>query len=429
MNYNGHIGREGRDSLLRVALGHNSFNDSSMALPIRNAHSATEMRIRSQARAGGSWPQLRIAFAGAWFALVVTCVSANLAMAMDRVSFRRGNQTIELLGRVVTKAQDGGMLFLGRQGMLWAVQPDEFLARQSDERPFAPLEPDVLSNELQQEFGAEFTTYETAHYVVCHNATPEYARWCAALFERLYRAFTNDWRNRGFDVREPEFPLVAIIFRDRESYARHAREEIGDAVNSVIGYYNLQTNRITMYDLTSGVPGDLTRRLAHPALARNVATVVHEATHQIAFNCGLHTRLADIPLWVSEGIAVYCETPDLKSRRGWRGFGDVNHARLQRFHRYQRSRPDDSLITLIQDDARFRDPSEAEDAYAEAWGLTYFLLRKHEPQFIDYLTQLAAKPPIVRDSPEARVAEFKAAFGESIADLDAEFLRYMNRIR
>ena len=47
-------------------------------------------------------------------------------------------------------------------------------------------------------------------------------------------------------------------------------------------------------------------------------TVIHEATHQIAFNCGLHTRYADNPLWLTEGMALYFETPDLRSRSGWR---------------------------------------------------------------------------------------------------------------
>ena len=76
---------------------------------------------------------------------------------------------------------------------------------------------------------------------------------------------------------------------------------------------------MTMYDLTSidrlRRPGDkrlttaqINAMLSRPEGERTVATVVHEATHQMAFNCGLHTRYADIPVWVSEGIAMYFET-------------------------------------------------------------------------------------------------------------------------
>ena len=65
-----------------------------------------------------------------------------------------------------------------------------------------------------------------------------------------------------------------------------------------------------------------------------VATIIHEATHQLAFNRGLQARFADVPLWVSEGIALYFETPDLRNSRGWQTVGAVNRVRLDRFRQY-----------------------------------------------------------------------------------------------
>ena len=70
--------------------------------------------------------------------------------------------------------------------------------------------------------------------------------------------------------------------------------------------------------------------LARPEAEQSVATIIHEATHQIAFNSGLQTRFADVPLWVSEGMAVFFETPDLQSAKGWRTIGAVNTTRLDR---------------------------------------------------------------------------------------------------
>jgi hypothetical protein len=165
--------------------------------------------------------------------------------------------------------------------------------------------------------------------------------------------------------------------------------------------------------------------LSRPEALRNVATMVHEATHQIAFNCGLQTRYADIPLWVSEGIAVYFETPDLSSSRGWRNIGGVNHARLQRFRSFLARRPRDSLSTLIVDDARFRDGQRALDAYAEAWALHYFLIRQRSKEYHSYMQTLAQKKPFLWDKPEERLSEFRHAFGDDLAALDAEFLRFM----
>jgi hypothetical protein len=194
-----------------------------------------------------------------------------------------------------------------------------------------------------------------------------------------------------------------------------------------------------MYDLT-GVeairrPGDrrgsaaqINQMLARPDAENMVATIIHEATHQIAFNRGLHQRLADVPLWVSEGLATYFETPDLSSTRGWRSIGEVNWMRMSRFREYLARRPADSLASLIADDRRFRDPREALDAYAEAWALNYFLLRQRPNEYLTYLERLSRKGPLVWDEPDDRLREFRAAFGD-LRQLDAEFLRHMQRVR
>ena len=41
--------------------------------------------------------------------------------------------------------------------------------------------------------------------------------------------------------------------------------------------------------------------------SENSATIIHEVTHQVAFNCGVHTRFNDVPRWVSEGLATMFE--------------------------------------------------------------------------------------------------------------------------
>lgn len=366
-------------------------------------------------------------------------LAAGRASAMDHVTFHRHDRQIQVTGKVLVEAEDGGHLVLARDGVIWAVQPEEFVELRPDDKPFTGLSADEMAARLRQEMGPAFKVHQTLHYLVCYNTSAAYAEWCGALLERLHRAFTNDWRNKGFAIQSPSFPLVALVFADRQSYAKHARAELGDAVGSIIGYYSLRTNRVTMVDLTgtnrvgTGRTGRtaaaINQLLARPQALRTVATVVHEATHQIAFNCGLQRRFADIPLWVSEGIAVYYETPDLKSKRSWRKIGAVNYARLNRFRGYLKHRSADSLKTLIQDDLRFRDAGQAEDAYAEAWALNYFLLRKHQDSYVRYLKGLAAKQPLMHDAPAVRIREFQAAFGEDWANLEAKFLRYIRRIR
>jgi len=324
------------------------------------------------------------------------------------------------------------------RGVLWAISPEEIVHRESDAIPFTPADHDEMSERLLKEFSDGFRIHKTAHYVVCYNTSSAYAEWCGSLYERLFLAFNTYWKNRGFKLSDPELPLVALVFDDQRNYAAYAKPELGDAASKIIGYYSLRSNQVVMYDVTGSDSGGghrgstaahINRLLMQPGAERTVATVIHEATHQIAFNCGLQTRYADIPLWVSEGVAIYFETPDLRSSKGWRNIGGVNHVRLQEFGRYLRNRPSDSLVTLLSTDERFRDPRQASDAYAEAWALNYFLIRKHPKDYRAYMTVLSAKRPLRYDEPEDRLAQFKEAFGDDFEKLNTEFLRYMRSVR
>ncbi len=356
--------------------------------------------------------------------------------ALDHVTLRRDGRKRKLEGRVVVTAEDGGLLLQTRGGTLWRVTPDEIVSHSKDDKPFKPLTQAEQAQRILAELPPGFEAYKTKNYLVCHNTTKAYARWCGGLYERLYKAFETYWSRRGFKLEKCEFPLVALVFADQASYAKYAKPDLGDNAKSIIGYYSLRTNHVTMYDLTGAIanrqPGDrrgspqqIRAMLARPQAAANVATVIHEATHQIAFNRGMQTRFSDVPLWLSEGLAMYFETPDLKSTKGWRGIGGVNPPRLRGFRRYAPARPARSLKTLIADDRRFRNPASATDAYSEGWALTYFLIRRYPKQYSQYLKTLADKEPLVWDTPEQRIKDFQAAFGQDLGKLDAQFLKYL----
>ena len=380
--------------------------------------------------------------------LLVSCLftvcglfAAGRACALDRVSLTRDGLPLHLEGKVLVEAQDGGLLLLDAQGVLWSVQPDELQDRTSDGREFALLDRDGLAAALLAELPEGFRIHSTAHYVICYNTSEEYARWCGALFERLHRGFFGYWKNQGLELAEPQTPLPAVVFDSKQAYTDYAAQELGEASARAIsfGYYSLRSNRVAMYDLTgaddaarssrAGTLATINRLLAQPGAEFNVATIVHEATHQLAFNSGLQTRYADIPLWVSEGMAIYFETPDLRSSRGWRTIGAVNHRRLNTFRLGLSGRPENSLETMLADHARFRDTSTAAEAYAEAWALNYYLIKTRTDDYVRYMRLLAEKQPLVSDDPAARLEEFKSIFGDDLNELDAEFLKYMQRLR
>jgi len=355
-----------------------------------------------------------------WFSVAVFIISiaCSSVEAMDHVTLRREGRTLYVEGRKVLDAQDGGVLLLARDGVLWRILPTELVKHAIDDTPFRAYPAEQMAKSVLRVLPKGFQVYRTNHYMICHNTSQTYAKWCGATFEWLYTAFRNTWKQRGFEMVDPEFPLVAVVFSDRASYAEFSKHELGDAKGLPESYYYPESNRLVMYDLTGrNKPGDA------------VSTMVHEATHQLAFNGGLHQRLSDCPKWFAEGIAMYYETPDPGRTKGLAGVGAVNHPRLAQFQQYLRQRPTDSLKTLISSDDRLIDVNQGLDAYAESWALTYYLIHKHPKQYVAYLKVLSRKRPLVYDEKATRLAEFEKEFGP-LAKLDADFLNYVQtRVR
>ena len=372
-------------------------------------------------------------------ALLLAAVSSGNAVAVDQVTFLRDKQQQSVAGKLLVTAQDGGLMLMSADGMLWNIEPTEIVTHTHDEEPFAPLSLAEAGKRVQAELPG-FQVYTTAHYVICYGTSKVYVQWVGALYERLYNAFSTYWTSRGVKLHDPELPLVVLVFPDQESYAQHTKAELGEATKSIIGFYSLRSNRVTMYDLTGvesvrrlggnrSSAGEINQLLNRPEAEAMVATIIHEATHQLAFNRGLQARFADVPLWVSEGIALYFETPDLRNSRGWQTVGAVNRVRLDRFRQNLPQRQTRSLESLMVNDHRFRDPRQAIDAYAEAWALTYFLIRQKPKAYTEFIEAMAAKKALFNVTPEQRLAEFKLAFGNDLTKLDAEFLKYMQKIR
>jgi hypothetical protein len=362
-----------------------------------------------------------------------------------RVEFTQDGRTRDVVGRIAIEAADGGMLLEGDDGVLWTIQPKEVLSRKDLVKPFKPLTADELAEKMLAQLPAGFRVHTTPHYVVCYNTSRTYAVWTSSLLERLLKAFINYWEKQGLEVHEPEFPLPVMVFASRQMYDAASREDLPEGTGNIVGFYSLRSNCVNMFDLTGaeavrdaagsrsaglrrGSIRELNQMLSQPAAVPLVSTIVHEATHQIAFNCGLATRFADIPLWQCEGIAVYFEAPDLASTRGWRGIGRVNYPRLAKFHSNLPNWNEKSLEQLVSTDDRFRNPQTAVDAYADAWALNYFLIRFRSREYADYLKMLSEKSQLIPDDSETRLKEFRKHFGDMKA-LEQEFLKQMSRVR
>jgi hypothetical protein len=373
-------------------------------------------------------------------ALVALAVwHAEYAAAVETVLFNNEGRPRQLTGQVVIEDTAGSVLLETADGGLWPILANTIQTRSSSAEPLSRLDKDGLADKLLEEMGPGFQVYRSKHYVVVYNTTRKYAHWCSSLLERLQRGFLAYWEKRGFDLHEPEHPLPVVVFGNKESYLEYARDELGPAAGSAIGFYSLQTNRITMYDLTGlqamrredsrrGSLHDITAMLSEPDAAPLVATIVHEATHQIAFNCGMQKRFGSNPVWLGEGLAMFCETPDLFSNRSWSGIGKVNYERWDRYRENANADRAAPLRALIADDNRIRNPRTAVDAYAEAWAWSYFLITWHTNSYVAYLKMLEEKPLMVVDDKQTRLADFAKHFGSDFQKLEEEFYRRMSRI-
>ncbi|WP_310820631.1 DUF1570 domain-containing protein [Stratiformator vulcanicus] len=362
------------------------------------------------------------------FSLSATTALAKEPRPLTEVVFKAGGKEIAESGRVIVEAADGGILLEAVDGQLWNVTPKAMVSRTHLDQPFQPISADDFAGKLQEEFGEEFSVSKTKHYVIASSAAPEFTDWCETTLERFLNVFTRYWDRDPLELHEPEFPLAAIIFSDQAAFAQYARADIGDAAATTIGYYSIRSNRIVFSDLSARFRGRQVKSRAEmnrllSASSANVATVIHEATHQIAFNCGVHIRYADNPMWMTEGFAMFCETPDLRSTSGWRTIGDVNRARLPALRGASLD-----IDRLISSDDPLRDASTARTAYAESWALTYFLAKARRGKYREYLEAIGSKPRLIWDDAETRRAEFEAHFGD-VDELQDAFRRYLSRLR
>ena len=383
---------------------------------------------------------LRLAVIWSVWTLSVLLADELTEPRLHCVSFRDAQSvTRSIEARLLLTAQDGGLLLEGRDGQLWTVVPQQLLKNEPTDERFQPLTGEELGKQLQLEligFGIKTPSQVvvTKHYVICSTAGRKYAEWVGILFERLHDGFQAFWKTAGFELHEPEFPLAAFVLKDQAEFVQLATKHDGPDAAVSKGYYSIETNRIVMFDLsatTNTAPAksfdEIRRKMA--ASPFNVATVIHEATHQIAFNSGMHTRFADNPVWLTEGMAMFFEVPDLDSQSGWKTVGKVNRTRLNRFRDSLKQRREGSpLAALIQTDDRLKNVEQAETAYAESWALTYFLIKTRRDDYVTYLKTLQSKPRLKADTPEERLRDFSKAFGDDLEMLDRDLKRWLSRL-
>jgi hypothetical protein len=173
---------------------------------------------------------------------------------------------------------------------------------------------------------------------------------------------------------------------------------------------------------------EIRKQLAEQPL--QVATMVHESVHQLAFNSGLQVRFADNPVWLSEGLAVFFEPITPRSSTLWTKPGLVNGRLHPIFvNSVSNGRVSVSLDSLVGEDDAFLKTESAPAAYAESWALVSYLFKEHPAGMKAYLAAIAAHQPLKQISREDRILEFSQAIGESPGELESAAVSFIQRMR
>lgn len=351
-------------------------------------------------------------------ATLVTLVvlMATLAEAADRGSF---TLRVEFQGREVEGLplawSEENVVLLERDGRLLDVDPRRVGKFQKVNGAFQTFSQSTLQSKLREEFGKAFEVVARGPYLVVH-PRGRGGHW-SRRFEELYRSCVHYFKVRGFELEEPQFPLVAIVLPSQEEFMRYARRQGDRAGSNVLGYYSLQTNRIAMFD--NGA-------VDSAGWEEKALTIVHEATHQTAFNTGIHKRYAPPPRWVVEGLGTLFEAPGVWNSRAYLRQQDrINRDQLAEFNRQRAAgkRSDVRFVELISSDRMFQSDSAA--AYAESWAFTFYLVETQPRQFARYLKATASRDDFTPYPAAQRLRDFTEIFGENLRLLDAQFVRYL----
>lgn len=297
---------------------------------------------------------------------------------------------------------------------------------------------------FRQELRKEFPNYEVAgsmRYLVV--GPPRIARKYAKLFDSVYRDVEKFFRVRGFKVKTPDVPLVAVVFSTPQEFYAYCRRDDVPPSNTLRGYYSLVSNRVALYDPDRasvknsikatedfGPHFSSSTATAFVGISQDTAdTIIHETTHQVGYNIGVHSRMGGTPIWVIEGLATALEPDAMRRTQGSRGSASrINAERSEWFASEHRpGRQAGNLARLVASDKHFN--SDILNSYSEAWAFTYFLLENSVrcKQFVNYLHTVENRDVTKAYTARQRLDDFEAAFGD-LSRVELDFLRAMDRM-
>jgi Protein of unknown function (DUF1570) len=261
-----------------------------------------------------------------------------------------------------------------------------------------------------------FSVDRKDHFVCLGDAPDRFRTTALAICESLCMAFLPHFRERGFKLAMPAQRLTVVTLKDQESYRAFLG---GDSEKAVKGHYDLDTNRLVMFDFR---PARAESDLQTDLERINLFALVHETTHLLCFNTGILSRQSDVPDWVSEGLGTYVELWQ-KNKKPATPIGTVNRPRLLVLRATRSWIP---IPDLVAGDETFWDEKTEQISYAESWLMVHYLMNA-EAQRAKFRSYLAELPPQGKETAANRVAHAEKHLG-SLKKLDRELADRYKRL-
>jgi hypothetical protein len=285
----------------------------------------------------------------------------------------------------------------------------------------------------------EVFRYETRHFLALTTAEAQFSQRRLQDCERIYALFGDHFRRRGFAVYPPRAKLMVAIFDAQSGFDAYLGRKMSPLIT---GLYHTGTNRLVTYDYGRNEAflasvkqteeelrridsqldrqrylGRLSRNAQDHRAGANVGTIMHEVAHQLSFNCGLLNREGDVPLWLAEGLACYCEpTAD----GAWQGIGAPNPNRQRQLaaNGGQIKLPLRNLLSWNGG----TQAGTALQAYAQSWALFRMLMEERPADLRRYLELIRE-----RRTADHRLTDFQQAFGD-VKVVERQYARYLRSL-
>lgn len=294
------------------------------------------------------------------------------------------------------------------------------------DQPFVPQSLTAARSALQAEMGASFDTTTVGPYVIC--APRGHADRWRERFRVVLAGYHRYFETRGWRLRTPDFPLCVTVLASKAEFDRYCQQQIGQVKPNLMGCYFPKSNRCVLFEVGASGPAG-----GSPATdwSETERTIVHEAVHQLAYNTGVHERLASTPQWVVEGLATMFEEPAVFDPRASSRSIEARLNAQQLYHLRpllaDPARFEAGLSDLIESNTLFN--TDGKTAYALSWALTFYLAERMSNQYGSFTQSMARLPKLQPYGAAERGRDFQRAFESDVSLLALQMQKFYSSFK